>query len=128
MKYPLPALIASLLFAALPAQAQTLLGVKVEPAQAKVGEPVTVSAQFDLSKAQNCNVRIHFGDGQTTDAKINQEKDANLVVPYTYKAAGHYTVMVEPKTALPTLKCSGPNQKAVVTVVAPPPPPMSSSP
>ena len=108
---------------ATPLQAQTLLGVKAEPATAKTGEPVKISAQFDLSKAQSCSVRIHFGDGTTTDAKINQEKDANLVLSHAYDKAGSYTVMVEPKTKLPMLKCTGGNEKTVVTITAPPPPP-----
>lgn len=106
------------------AQAQTLLSVKAEPASAKTGEAVKISAQFDLSKAQNCLVRIHFGDGTTTDAKINQEKDANLVLSHSYDKAGSYTVMVEPKTKLPMLKCTGGNEKTVVTITAPPPPPV----
>ena len=118
MKLPLLALGVVVVSLMGPAQAQTLLSVKAEPASAKTGEAVKISAQFDLSKAQNCNVRIHFGDGTTTDARINQEKDANLVLSHAYDKAGSYTVMVEPKTKLPTLKCTGGNEKTVVTITA----------
>ncbi len=102
------------------AQAQTLLSVSAEPTTIKAGGTVNITAQFDLSQAQNCHVRIHFGDGTTSNAKINQAKDASFVVPHTYAAPGSYTVMVEPKTALPLLKCTGANQKVVVTVQAAP--------
>ena len=116
----LAATLTALALAAPPATAQTLLGVKAEPATAKPGEPVKITAQFDLSRAQSCSVRIHFGDGTTTDAKINQEKDANLQLSHAFDKPGSYTVMVEPKTRLPMLKCTGDNQKTVVTIEAPP--------
>lgn len=101
--------------------AQTLSGVKVEPATAKPGEAVKITAIFDNAETPNCNVRVHFGDGTTKDFKINQAKDVPLVTEYTYPKAGSYTVKVEPKTALPTLKCVGKNQSMVVKVAAPAP-------
>ena len=103
------------------AWAQTLQGFSVHPLRAKAGDDVTITARFDISAGLNCNVRVHFGDGQTKDVKINQEKDANFVLSHSYKQPGAYTVKIEPKTALPTLKCLGENQQAVVTVLAPPP-------
>jgi len=115
-------LIASaIVFAAAPLSAQTLQSVKVEPATAEPGKPVTITAAFDISNGLNCNVRINFGDGASQDQKVNQEKDANLAVQHTYAKAGTYTVKVEPKTKLPALKCLGKNQEAVVKVVAPAP-------
>lgn len=98
--------------------AQTLQSVKVDPATAEPGKPVTITAAFDISNGLNCNVRIHFGDGATQDQKVNQEKDANLTVQHSYAKPGSYTVKVEPKTALPALKCLGKNQQTVVQVVA----------
>jgi hypothetical protein len=111
----------AIVFAAAPLAAQTLQSVKVEPATAEPGKPVTITAAFDISNGLNCNVRINFGDGASQDQKINQEKDANLAVLHTYAKAGTYTVKVEPKTKLPALKCLGKNQEAVVKVVAPAP-------
>jgi hypothetical protein len=100
------------------AGAQTLSGIKVEPASVKVDEPVKITGTFDNADNPNCNVRVHFGDGQTQDFKINQLKDVPLVTTRTYAKPGQYTVMIEPKTALPMLKCVGNNQTAVVNVVA----------
>ena len=105
------------------ASAQRLDGVSVTPANAKPGEAVNITARFDVSGGLNCAARVHFGDGQTKDIKINQEKDANYALSYSYAKAGIYTVKIEPKTALPTLKCLGANQETKVTVMAPPPPP-----
>jgi hypothetical protein len=112
------------LAAALPTVvAQTIAGVTVEPAQAKVGEPVTITATFDDASNPNCNARVHFGDGASHDFKINQLKDVPLVTRRTYAKPGTYTVRVEGKTALPMLKCVGKTKSAVVKVVAPPAPP-----
>lgn len=101
------------------AAAQTLSGIKLEPASAKVGEPVKITGSFDNADNPNCHVRLHFGDGQTQDFKINQLKDVPLVATRSYDKAGQYKVMVEPKTALPMLKCNGKNQTAMLTVAAP---------
>jgi hypothetical protein len=106
-----------------PVVAQTIAGVAVEPAQAKVGEPVTITATFDDASNPNCNARVHFGDGASHDFKINQLKDVPLVTRRTYAKPGTYTVRVEGKTALPMLKCVGKTKSAVVKVVAPPAPP-----
>ena len=103
------------------AQAQTLSGIKLEPASAKVGEPVKITGTFDNADNPNCNVRVHFGDGQTQDFKINQLKDVPLVTSRSYAKAGEYKLMIEPKTALPTLKCVGKNQTASLVVTAPAP-------
>lgn len=103
---------------ALAANAQTLSGIKLEPASAKVGEPVKITGTFDNADNPNCNVRVHFGDGQTQDFKINQLKDVPLIATRSYNKPGQYKVLIEPKTALPMLKCVGNNQTAMVTVVA----------
>ncbi len=100
------------------ALAQTLSGIKLEPATAKVGEPVKITGTFDNADNPNCNVRVHFGDGQTQDFKINQLKDVPLVTTRTYAKAGEYKLLIEPKTALPTLKCVGKNQTASLVVTA----------
>ena len=112
------ALAALCLAAAFGAQAQTLAGIQIEPASVRVGEPVRITGRFDNAENPNCNVRLHFGDGQTQDFKINQAKDVPLVTTRSYAKAGQYKVMIEPKTALPMLKCVGANQTAMLTVAA----------
>ena len=106
---------------ALPAAAQTISSIQVEPAQAKVGEPVKITVVFENADTPNCNVRLHFGDGTNRDHKVNQPKDVPLVRTHTYAKAGAYTVKAEGKTALPMLKCTGANQSALVEVAAPTP-------
>ena len=110
------------------AEAQTLLDAKVEPARVQSGQPVKLTANFSDPDNPNCGVRVHWGDGQTMDLKINQAKDVPLVAQHSYAKAGTYTVMVEPKTQGITMKCVGANQHATVAVVAPPPPPAATAP
>ena len=105
----------------LSAQAQTLSGIKLEPASVKVGEPVKITGTFENADNPNCNARVHFGDGQTQDFKINQLKDVPMVTSRSYTKPGEYRVTIEPKTALPTLKCVGENQTATLVVLAPAP-------
>ena len=101
------------------AAAQTLSGIKLEPPSVEVGGPVKITGSFDNADNPNCNVRLHFGDGKTQDFKINQLKDVPLVTAHSYDKPGQYRVMIEPKTALPMLKCVGKNQTAMLSVVAP---------
>jgi PKD domain len=107
--------------AALPAGAQTFSGVKVEPAVAKVGEPVTITGTFDSAGNPNCNLRVDFGDGKDKNFKINQEKDVPLVTTHTYAKPGNYKVRILPRTALPMIKCMGGDQSAMLKVEAPAP-------
>jgi len=100
------------------APAQTLTGLGVEPAQIKAGESVKVTVSFDVEGTINCGMRIHFGDGNTVDYKINQEKDVPLVTARTYASAGEYRLMAEPKTVGTTLRCGGKSQATTVKVAA----------
>lgn len=107
---------------ALPVTAQTIANVTVEPAAAKVGEPVKITATFNNAETPNCNVRVNFGDGVSKDFKINQAKDVPLVAMHTYAKSGEFKVRAEGKTALPVLKCNGVTKSAMVKVAAPLPP------
>lgn len=106
---------------AISAQAQTLNGIKVEPANAKVGEAVKITASFDATESANCGLRLHFGDGQVEKVRINKASEMPYVISRTYAKAGSYKVEAEPTTAGTTLKCSGKRQSAMLTVVAPAP-------
>jgi hypothetical protein len=116
MKRPLLTLI--LCAAAWAAQAQTLTGVTVEPATAKVGEPVKITANFSEADNPNCNVKLHLGDGREQMQRLNQPKDVPMVVSTSYDKAGEYQVQVEPKNDKLLLKCLGKKQFAKITVLA----------
>ena len=110
------ALLACTAFAA---QAQTLTGAAMAPAEIKAGESSTLTAAFELKdNAVNCGVRVNFGDGSPeVNFKLNQAKDVPLVAAHTYAKAGTYTIKVEPRTKLPTLKCSGGDKSTSVKVL-----------
>lgn len=99
------------------APAQILIGAKVEPVNAHPGQQVTMTASFGNADNPNCGVRVHWGDGQTQDFKVNQPKDVPLSLQHSYAKPGSYTVMVEPKSLGMTLKCVGDSQRATVSVV-----------
>ena len=101
------------------ASAQTLTGIKVEPAQIVSGEPVRITVSFDVEIGINCGLRLRFGDGRTADYKITQQKDIPLMVPRTYSAAGDYEIVAEPRTVAPALKCNGKVQSVTLKVATP---------
>jgi hypothetical protein len=103
---------------AMGAQAQTLSGLKIEPAAPKVGEAVKITLDFTNADAPNCGVKIMTGDGRTEEAKINQAKDVPYVLTHTFTRAGSFTVIAEPKRSGAALKCAGKNINKVVTVAA----------
>ncbi len=105
---------------AIGAQAQTLSGLKIEPAAPKVGEVVKITLDFSNADTPNCGMKIVFGDGGATEAKINQAKDVPYVLSHTYAKPGNYTVIAEPKRSGSVLKCAGKNINKAITVVAVP--------
>jgi ribosomal protein L12E/L44/L45/RPP1/RPP2 len=111
-------LLAILSFAAFAVQAQTVSGLSLEPASPKAGEAVKATVSFDKADNPNCGIKIHWGDGQFSEAKINQAKDIPYAASHTYAKAGSYNVMVEPKRVDTTLKCSGKNITKAVAVAA----------
>jgi hypothetical protein len=100
------------------AQAQTLSGLKVEPAQPKVGEAVKITLDFSNAESPNCGMKIVTGDGRSEEARINQAKDVPYVLTHTYTKPGNYTVIAEPKRSGSALKCAGKNINKALTVVA----------
>ena len=98
------------------AGAQKLESLSVLPNSAAVGEPVTLTAVFNISGGLNCSARAHFGDGRTQDFRVNQDKDARFVLTHRYEQPGSYTVRIEPKTQLPVLRCLGDEQRANLTI------------
>jgi hypothetical protein len=100
------------------AQAQTLSGLKIEPAAPKVGEAVKITLDFTNADAPNCGMKIMTGDGRAEEAKINQAKDVPYVLTHTYTKPGSFTVIAEPKRSGAALKCAGKNINKVVTVAA----------
>jgi len=106
------------------ASAQFIANVTVEPAQLKVGDTAKITVNFDLagSKAANCGLRLHYGDGTTQDFKINQAKDVPLVTTRAWNAAGDFRVMAEGKAqGVLMAGCGGKNQEFFVKVAAPAP-------
>ena len=98
--------------------AQTVSSISVAPASIRAGESAKITVQFDVTGSINCGLRLHFGDGQTSDYKINQDKDVPLIVSHTYGKAGNLTVKAEPKRNGMILGCLGKNQETTLTVNA----------
>ncbi len=102
--------------------AQTLKSIKVDMAQAQVGQTVTATVGLDAANAPNCGLRVRWGDGAVTERRINDAKEMPFVTTHTYTKAGDYTVVADPGKVGGSLGCVGKKMNAMVKVVAPPPP------
>jgi hypothetical protein len=100
-------------------QAQLVSGMTLASPQAKVGEPVKATVNFDVPNGLNCGMHVHWGDGTSDTFKINQEKDVPLQATHSYAKPGSYKIKAEPKRVGTSLKCGGDNQEATVVVAAP---------
>ena len=73
--------LAALSTLSLSVQAQKITALQVEPAKASVGQAIKATTAFEITNgAINCVVRLHWGDGQTQDFNVNQERDVPLVL------------------------------------------------
>jgi hypothetical protein len=92
---------------ATPVAAQRLQSVSAAPQPAVAGKEVAITVVSDISGGL---------DGTTTEFKINQAKDAQYVLRHTYLQSGQFTVLIEPRTALPVMRCLGDAQRLQLTV------------
>lgn len=101
-----------------PAHAQFLTGVNVEPTRPRAGQPVRITASFDVKEGiVNCGLRVRYSDGTAEDYhKLNQTKDVPLRLTHTFSKAGEHTVWFEPRSKVPTLRCGGGDLALKVTV------------
>ena len=103
---------------ALPAMAQKLTTLTLDVSSVAEGRPVTARLDFDVPSGTNCGMRLHWGDGQSDDFKINQRKDVPWIASHSYARAGRYEIMAEPKTQGLVPRCGGDNQRSSVRVSA----------
>jgi len=103
-------------FLAAPAAAQRLQSISAAPQPALAGQEVAITVLSDISGGLNCNLRAVYGDGTTEEFKINQSQDARYVLRHKYPRSGQYTVLVEPRTALPVMRCLGDAQRLQLIV------------
>ena len=103
--------------------AQTLKEIKLDMAQAQVGQAVTATVGLDSPGAPNCGLRVRWGDGAVTERRINSAAEVPFKTTHSYAKAGDYTVVADPGRVGGSLGCVGKKASAMVKVVAPPPPP-----
>ncbi len=118
----------SVTFGATIAGAQTLSGVKLEPAQPMAGQPVTATIALDVADMANCGMRFYWGDGATVDIKVTDKNAIPYKLTHTYAKGGDYRTMAEGKKVTSHLACSGKNVVTMLKVAAPPPPPVAAAP
>jgi hypothetical protein len=109
--------------------AQTLTGIKTEPAQVKVGESVKLTANLDSKDGMiNCGLKFSWGDGTNTYEDLTSARDIPRIGSHSYAKPGTYTISVVPTKAGSSLKCSGKEQQSTVVVSAPAPAPVAAAP
>ena len=121
------ALLIALSLAATGLSAQTLKGIKLDVAQAQVGQNVTATVALESPLAPNCGLRVRWGDGAVTERKINDAKEMPFVTSHAYAKPGDYSVVADPGKVGGSLGCVGKKASAMLKVVAPPPAPAAAA-
>ena len=111
------ALTVTLLAAA--AQAQVLGGITASATSVKVGEPVTITANIDVLKANYCGFVVGFGDGETKDGVSDVTNAVPLVVTHTYAKPGTYHVTLGGRNVQNHPNCAGQEKAVDITVTGP---------
>ena len=117
------ALLIALSLAACGLSAQTLKDIKLDVAQAQVGQSVTATVGLESAHAPNCGLRVRWGDGAVTERRINDPKEMPFVASHAYAKPGDYAVVADPGKVGGSLGCVGKKASAMLKVVAPPLPP-----
>ena len=115
-RMPWRPLAASLLAGA--AHAQVLGTITASTTTAKVGEPVTVTANIDVL-GNYCGFVVGFGDGTFKDAVSDVSNPTPLVLTHTYAKAGTYHVTLGGKNVQSHPNCGGPERAVDITVMGP---------
>lgn len=103
-------------FFALSAVAQVLGTISASPMSAKVGEPVTVTANIDVINGNYCGFVVGFGDGTFKDGVSDVSNATPLVLTHTYAKAGAYHVTLGGKNVQSHPNCGGPERAVDITV------------
>jgi hypothetical protein len=98
------------------AQAQVLGTISATPMSAKVGEPVTITANIDVINSNYCGFVVGFGDGTFQDAVSDVNTPMPLVVTRTYSKPGTYHVTLGGKNVQSHPNCGGPERAVDITV------------
>lgn len=105
---------------ALGVQAQVLGGISVNPQNARVGEPVNVTATIDVLNSNYCGFVVGYGDGASLDGISDAQTPGPFVSTHTYTKAGTYSITLGGRNVKSHPNCGG-GEKAVSLTVAPAP-------
>jgi hypothetical protein len=102
---------------ALGVQAQVLGTISVSPQNAKVGEPVKVTATIDVLNSNYCGFVVSYGDGTSLDGVSDAQTAGPFVSTHTYTKAGTYSVTLGGRNVQSHPNCGGGEKAAPLTVV-----------
>ena len=102
--------------ASLMAHGQMIGGVTVSPATAKVGEPVTVTANVDVVNGNYCGFAVFYGDGKNVESYSDVKKPTPFVTTHVYDKPGTYTLSMGGRHVESHPNCGGGDKFATVTV------------
>ena len=98
------------------AQAQVLDTITASPMNAKVGEPVTITANIGVLSANYCGFVVGFGDGSFKDAVSDASTPVPLVLTKTYDKPGSYHITLGGKNVQNHPNCGGAERAVDITV------------
>ena len=98
------------------AHAQLIGSVTVNPATAKAGEPVTVTANVDVMSGNYCGFAVFYGDGKNIESYSDTRHPTPFVTTHVYDKPGTYTISMGGRHVESHPNCGGGDKFATVTV------------
>lgn len=98
-------------------QAQVLDTITASPMSAKVGEPVTITANIGVLNANYCGFVVGFGDGSFKDGVSDASTPVPLVLTKTYDKPGSYHITLGGKNVQNHPNCGGAERAVDITVI-----------
>jgi hypothetical protein len=101
---------------AVPAHAQLIGSVSANPTTARVGEPVTVTANVDVHGGNYCGFGVFYGDGKNVESYSDVSKPTPFVTTHIYEKPGTYTLSMGGRHVESRPNCGGGDKFATVTI------------
>ncbi len=98
------------------AHAQLIGSVTANPATARAGEPVTVTANVDVTGGNYCGFAVFYGDGKNIESYSDAKKPTPFVTTHVYDKPGTYTISMGGRHVESHPNCGGGDKFATVTV------------
>jgi len=100
------------------AHAQFLGAISAAPMSVKVGQPIVITANIDVTNVNYCGFVVEFGDGSVADGVSDVKNQGPFTFSHTYAKPGNYHVALGGRNVQNHPNCGGQERAVDVVVTA----------